>query len=422
MNILIVAPEKYPVPPLLGNSVEICIYEIARKLAEHHQVTVISRQNPRYKRVAKQGSLTIVRVPGGSPDTYLQAVLDAIQGQAYDLIQVDNRPQYAAAIKELMPHTPVSLFLHSLTFVQPPRTSVELADAQLSRVDWIVANSGSLRDELAALFPNQENKLAQIHLGTDVARFRPASRAKKERLQKKYRLRGSFQVLFIGRIIERKGISVLIEAVHSARKKVPGAGLLIAGKAWRKSYKTELGRQARELGVPVKFLGHIPHAKMHKIYWLADCFVCPSQEHEAFGLVNVEAMASGIPVVASANGGINEIIRSGHNGITVEDYKDPESFARTIVEVAANQAWAKNLAKQARKDAVQHFSWQSAAQSLAEFYRTQLEEGHETETAKVYSQQMGQDDSDSSFREAEAEHSRDEADDRQIAGADAQYP
>ncbi|MFD0696060.1 glycosyltransferase family 4 protein [Paenibacillus sp. GCM10027628] len=371
MHILIVAPEQIPVPPVLGGSVEICIYSIARQLAKRHQVTVISRRHSAYRHLTRQGPLTIIRVPTGKKSTYLKAVLSAVKKKSFDWIQVDNRPQYAAAMKKHFPHTPVSLFLHSLTFVKPPYASQGATSRCLTNVDWIIANSSSLTRELSALFPKKRRKIHTIHLGTDISRFRPVSAATKARWRKKYRLSRGFYVLYAGRLIQRKGIPLLIKAVYLARKKVPDIKLLIAGGG-RKGFTSSLRKRAARLGVTTRFLGNIAHRRIHKVYGLADCFVCPSQGHEAFGLVNVEAMASGLPVIASANGGIKEVIRTGRNGILIKAYRSPRPFAESIVAVARRNAWASALAKQARKDAVKQFSWQATARSLADFYNLKL--------------------------------------------------
>lgn len=343
-----------------------------------HQVTVISRQHPRYSHISRRGQLTIIRVPTGSSHTYLKEVLKATKGKTFDWIQVDNRPQYAAVIKRHFPKTPVSLFLHSLTFVKPPYASVRRCSKHLNKVDCIITNSSSLAEELTRLYPKQRDQLHKIYLGTELARFCPKSEKARRRLRRKYRVSNNgFQILYVGRLIHRKGIPTLIHAVHLARKSIPGLKLLIAGGEQGKGFKALLKRKANTLGVPTKFLGNIPHRKIHEVYGLANCFVCPSQKHEAFGLVNVEAMASGLPVIASDIGGIKEVIQHEHNGVLIKEFRDPRAFARSIVAVAERKEWAEGLAKQARSDVKKQFSWQATAQSLADFYRLKLEAKHE---------------------------------------------
>jgi spore coat protein SA len=372
VHIAMIAPEQTPVPTRLGGSVEICIYGIARRLAEQHPVTIISRRYPGYENVTRSGNLTIIRVPSGSPNRYLSAVLKAVKKTHFDFIQVDNRPRYAAAIKKLCPETPVSLFLHSLTFVTPPQTTLLSTQTYLSKLDVIIANSRSLKKELGRLYPQLSHKIKKVLLGADLSRFRPPTGEEAMSLKRKYRLHGSFNVLFVGRLIPRKGLPVLINAMRKVRRAIPKSRLVIAGGQQKKGYAVSLKRQAKKAGVAATFLGSIPHRRLHRIYWLGDCCVCPSQKHEAFGLVNVEAMASGVPVIASSIGGIKEIIRNGHNGVLVKQIHNSEQFAKQIIKLAQNKSLAEKLAKQARADALKQYSWSSTAHALENIYTNMM--------------------------------------------------
>lgn len=372
MNICIVAPEQIPVPPIIAGSVEICIYALARQLARYHEVTIISRSHPKLEPISRQHQLTIIRVNRGKSRSYLQAVLKTLQGNNYDLIQVDNRPRMAASIKSHFPHTPVTLFLHSLTFVTPPQISLTSASSCFQPLDLIVANSSSLQSELAARFPKHQHKFRVALLGTDLDQFKIPSVGTKRTIQRKYRLDRSFNVLFVGRLIPRKGIKVLIDAVRILRQSVPNARLVIAGGSPMKRYIHTMKRYAGKMRVPATFLGYVPHRKLHQIYWLGDCFVCPSQKHESFGLVNVEAMASGVPVIASSIGGIKEIIKHETNGLLVQRFSQPEGFANAMRKLAQNSEYAADLAARARADVLHQFSWEQSASRLSTIYTTYL--------------------------------------------------
>jgi spore coat protein SA len=369
VHICIVAPEQIPVPPVLGGSVEICIHSIARHLAKGHRVTIISKQHSSYSRETRKGKLTILRVAAGTSDIYLAGVLRALKGKRYDLIQVDNRPRYAAAIKRKMPGVPVSLFMHSLTFVTPPYSSIRTAAAHLAKVDLIIANSKSLAKKLGKMFPKARGKIKTVLLGVDVDRFRPPQSKELLSIRHQYGVNKGFKVLYIGRLIPKKGIDVLIKAVHRVRRTMPGTRLVIVGGEQRSGYKAKLKRQAKKLRVPTLFVGNIPHLKLQRIYWLGDCFVCPSQKHEAFGLVNVEAMASGLPVIASRNGGIKEIVKNGRNGQLVSKYHSSKAFAKAIKRLVVNRGLVRKMGKKARQDAVKRFGWNRTAQALLAIYR-----------------------------------------------------
>ncbi|GIP31087.1 glycosyltransferase family 4 protein [Paenibacillus sp. J2TS4] len=368
MHLLIIAPEQIPVPPIKGGSVEISIYHIAKELAASHQVTIISRTHSSYPSLTREGNLTIIRVPGGTPGRYLTNVLVRLSGQTFDWIQVDNRPLFVPRVKQRYPNTPVSLFLHSLTFISPSRIAHARATRCLSQADLIVANSLSLQGVLKERYPQLNTKIKKIWLGADLHRFRPPVLQERKKLRSRYRLNESFVVAFAGRLIPRKGLPLLIRAIRLARKEVPAIRLVVAGKSQNAKYGARVRKYARQCRVPAIFMGQLSHRNMNKLYWMADCFVCPSQKHEAFGLVNVEAMATGLPCIASNVGGIGEIVRDRHNGLLIDNYRNYRSFARSIVQLARNREWGQRLGKQAREDVIQRFDWKTTAANLVKLY------------------------------------------------------
>ncbi|MGF7048858.1 spore coat protein SA [Paenibacillus sp. DS2015] len=360
MHILIVAPEQIPVPG--SGSVEICILSIAKQLALQHKVTIISKRSYPLPLQSHISNVTIVRVTSGSAKTYIASVLHYMKGKSFDFIQVDNRPSYMAQIKKEFPRTLVSIFLHSLTFV--PNTA-EMTN-NLRKADLIIANSSSLQQKLTSRFPDIASKIHTVELGVDTSRFRPATRSEQKASKRHYRIRRAFTILFVGRVIPRKGVPVLIKAAHLVRKHTP-IHLIIVGKG-NPSYIRRLRLQAYKLGVPITFTGKKSHEKIHKIYRAADCFVCPSQKHEAFGLVNVEAMASGVPVIASRIGGIQEVVKHEHNGYLVDRYQKPSEFAYYLIRLAKNPTQRDKLSANGRNDVLQHFTWSQTSTKLAAIY------------------------------------------------------
>ncbi|MDQ0915321.1 glycosyltransferase family 4 protein [Paenibacillus sp. V4I5] len=363
MHILIIAPEQIPVPPPVGGSVEHCIYQIAKKISHKHTVTIISRLRANYPKKSRLGHITILRVPGANKQAYLSNVIKTVKGHRFDRIQIDNRPRFVHAVRKVFPHTPISVFLHSKTFISPPMTSKKQAASDLSLANRIIGNSLSLQNHLKRTFPKISHKVRYVHLGVDLAQFRP-------RKEKEYSNGGHrpFVILFAGRLIPKKGIPVLMKATKIVMQSIPSVRLHIAGGTGKPSYKKYLKHLASSLQIPVSFKGYVSRSQMPSFYRSGDCFVCPSQGHEAFGLVNVEAMASGIPTIASRNGGIPEIIRHKHNGLLVTKYRSPEAFAKKIMKLANDPSKAKRLAKQARLDVTRKFSWRATASKLEKIY------------------------------------------------------
>ena len=367
VRLLIIAPESYPVPSAQGTSVETCIYNLAANLAKHHLVTVVSRSVQYLSHVTTCGNLRILRVVGGTKTKYITRVLEAVAGQSFDQIQVDNRPSFLATVRKQFPKTPLSIFLHSLTFVTPPKTSIGRACSQLAVADLVVVNSESLKSRVSALCPSQGLNIKVVHLGVTVSKFRPPTNLERTLARAKYRLEGSFAIVYAGRIIPLKGVPLLIKAADLAHQEIPSAKLLLAGSG-KKTYVSYVKALANRANVPVKFTGNVPWQKMQQVYWTADCFVCPTQGHEAFGLVVAEALATGVPTVASHNGGIQEIITHGVNGLLVIDFDSPNEFAKAVVAIAKNSALSKRLGEQGRITCVSRFTWQNASETLQRLY------------------------------------------------------
>lgn len=194
--------------------------------------------------------------------------------------------------------------------------------------ETVTVVSSALKDELLAIFSQEERasvlkKLLVQPMGCDVGRFGPVHR--KENF---WGQNGKSVVLFVGRLAEKKGVRYLIDAVRQL-----DVLLVIVGDG---PLKGKLQEQTRELGMENKviFMGAKTHGQLPEIYASADVFAAPSitagdKDKEGFGLVILEAMASGLPVVASRSGGITEIIRHGWNGLLTEE-KDSLGLAENI--------------------------------------------------------------------------------------------
>ncbi|WP_019122739.1 glycosyltransferase family 4 protein [Brevibacillus massiliensis] len=372
MNILIIAPPAYTVSAKTGGSVEISIYETAKRVAERHDVTIISRKSKHYPNSTKDGNLTIKRIE--SEPGYLSGVIQYIKTRQFDCIQVENRPQYIPVLRSFFPRQTLILVLHSLTFMTTlPKK--ERRDV-IKKATVVICNSHFIRKHYAKEFPRYSKKIINIHLGVDLSRFRAPNLLEKEIALARYSLTNSYNILYTGRIIPKKGVHVLVEATGIVKQKIPSVRLILVGRC-SKPYKQFLKQTAKKSGVDIRFLGKVSPADIHQIYWLGDCFVCPTQFKEAFGLVNVEAMASGLPVVASKRGGIPEIINP-QNGILVRDYTNPQEFAKAIEKLILTPSLADTLAAEAQLTVHNHFDWAMAAARYEEIY-VKFGERHQSE-------------------------------------------
>lgn len=190
-----------------------------------------------------------------------------------------------------------------------------------------------------------------ISMGVDTERFG------KQFYQEDYFKQGERKVvLFVGRLVEVKGVTYLIEAMKNV-----DALLVIAGDG---PLREELMRQAEEQKEKIQFIGSKTHDELRVIYASADVLVAPSVlasdgGKEGFGLVMIEAMASGIPIVASNSGGIAQLIQDGYNGLLCEE-KNTVQLADNIQKVLGNEQ-IRNQLLQGAKETVAKYDYQNIA-------------------------------------------------------------
>lgn len=216
----------------------------------------------------------------------------------------------------------------------------------LERAKAITVVSDALQDYVKQLYPNQKTSI--IPMGCDVSRF--SSEHRKENF---FGQDDRKVVLFVGRLAEKKGVTYLIDAM----KKVDNAVLVIVGKG---DLEPGLRQQAKALGDKVVFAGPKTHDELPEIYASADVFVAPSVtaadgDKEGFGLVILEAMASGVPVVASRSGGIVDIVKDEENGLLCDE-KDVEKLSVNISRVLEDEALSAKL-KTAAGHTVEQYSY-----------------------------------------------------------------
>ncbi|OFW75085.1 MAG: hypothetical protein A2201_13180 [Alicyclobacillus sp. RIFOXYA1_FULL_53_8] len=362
-RVVIVAPEDLPVPAHRGGSVQIYVSGLMRALQNYpnHQLTLLSPGH-RYRK-----TFAIVHV-NGAKRVYQQSVLRQLQRLSPDVIQVENRPELIPSIKQSFPSAKLILNLHSNTFLARRYLSPAQALAALQAADAVVVNSRYLKSWIIRRFGLTANSWQPVivYPGIELSQFlrphpktvaRPASAAK------------PLRVLFVGRVIRQKGALVLIDAIQSlVRQHVP-VKLTLVGRTppWEHSYGVEIRRHIKNQPF-IHWVGFVKPQRLPSYYWNSDVFVCPSQWREAFGLVNVEAMAAGLPVIASDLGGIKEVVDSS-SGVLVKNYRDAQAFASVIRQLAEDPARRQSLQAGAERRA-RHFNWEVAARQFAKLYDT----------------------------------------------------
>jgi phosphatidylinositol alpha-mannosyltransferase len=235
--------------------------------------------------------------------------------------------------------------------------------SQLTRIHGRIAISQRAREAAEPYVPGE---FRIIPCGIDLQRFHPPSPAPAERQPHVRR------VLFVGRLDARKGIEVLLRAFPAVTKSVPDVRLSVVGGG---PIELQARRTADELGISaaVEFLGPARPEDLPLAYAGCDVYCAPSLGGETLGIVLLEAMASGTPVVASRIPGYHETVRDGIDGILVPP-GDPEALASALVSVLTNESRRRALAA-AGLERAQEYAWPRIAGRTLEFYRELLAAG-----------------------------------------------
>ncbi|MFA6355709.1 MAG: lipopolysaccharide heptosyltransferase II [Candidatus Omnitrophota bacterium] len=187
-------------------------------------------------------------------------------------------------------------------------------------------------------------------------------------------VKSAYTIGIVGRLTPLKGHKYFLRAVAKVLKYFPGIKVLVVGDAppGKEKYRQELEDTARRLGLSrnTEFLGR--RSDIPDILAGLDALVLATIVPEGFGRVIIEAFASGVPVVATSVGGVTEIIRDGENGLLVPP-EDPQAMSEAIVRILKDRALAKDIVRNARKDAEQKFNLDRMITETVRVYEEALE-------------------------------------------------
>ena len=239
------------------------------------------------------------------------------------------------------------------------RTAVETADR-------VIAVSAGMRDDILAHFGADPARVVVIHNGIDPERFR---RTERRDALERYGVREPY-VLFVGRITDQKGIFDLLAAAPRLPKDVQ---LVLCASAPDTPEIEERLRRAVAGQPNVKWIAEmVVHDLLVQLYSHAAVFACPSV-YEPFGLINLEAMACGAPVVACGVGGILEVVEDGVTGVLVPPAA-PDALAVGLVRVLGDKALAERMGGAGRRRVEAAFSWASVAERTERVYADAIAE------------------------------------------------
>ena len=255
------------------------------------------------------------------------------------------------------------------------RTALEMADA-------VIAVSQGTKDDVLAHFSVPDERIRIIHNGIDTEEYRPQEAT--DALARHGIDPSQPYVLFVGRITRQKGIVHLVRAI---RHLAPGTAIVLcAGATDTPEIAAEMEaavREAQAVNPNVRWIAEmVDKPTVRQLYSHAAVFACPSV-YEPFGIINLEAMACETAVVASAVGGIPEVVVDGETGLLVPfeaagggsfEPADPERFERDLAaridELMADPARRRAMGVAGRRRAVERFGWDAIARRTVDLYES----------------------------------------------------
>ena len=228
----------------------------------------------------------------------------------------------------------------------------------------VIVNSNYMKGELQRLFGLPFEKINVVPNGVSAVNYSGIERDYDFR--RRYAMDNEKIILFMGRLVYEKGIQHLIAAMPKILNGYHDAKLVVAGKG---GMIDELKAQANSLGLGEKvyFAGYINGKDVAKLYKAADVSVFPST-YEPFGIVALEAMLAGTPVVVSDIGGLNEIVQHRENGMKCYA-GNPNSIADSILELLYNPQLCANVVKKAKSKVKNEYNWNKIAQDTHFIYK-----------------------------------------------------
>src|ERR687888_1767455 len=387
-------------PPHVYGGAGVHVEYLARELAKLIDVDVRSfgdqdeqRSDLRVKgyRVAHDLSKAAenLRPVLGAFSRNIAAVADPVTA---DLVHVHTWYAHLGGIlAKLLYGIPLVLTVHSLEPLRPWKreqlgggydASAWVERMAIGMANAVIGVSKQTREDVLRLFPVDPAKVHVIHNGIDTDEYRPQSAT--DALDRYGIDKDRPYSLFVGRITRQKGIIHLVRAI---RHLDPGtAVVLCAGAPDTKEIAAEMAEavgEVRKTHPNVTWIAEmVDKPTVRQLYSHAAVFVCPSV-YEPFGIINLEAMACETAVVASAVGGIPEVVVPGETGLLVPcepagggsfEPRDPERFERDLAaainSLMADRARREAMGRAGRRRAVEHFGWDTIARRTVELYKS----------------------------------------------------
>ena len=400
-------------PPRVVGGISRVVHDLSHRLIKDgHEVTVVTYKEGNVEDFENDGGVKVYRVnnyminPNNFIDWIMQLNFNLISKATeiinkegpFDVIHAhDWLVTYAAKTLKDAFKIPIIATIHA---TESGRNSGIHDETQryINDSEWlltyeateVIVNSNYMKNELQRLFGLPYEKINVVPNGVNLNLYNGVE--KDYNFRRQYAADNEKIILYVGRLVYEKGIQNLIAAMPKILNGYHDSKLIIAGRG---GMIDELRDEVRRLGIDNKvyFTGYLSLDKVTKMYKCADVAVFPST-YEPFGVVALEGMLSGTPVVVSDVGGLNEIVDHRVNGM--KSYAgNPNSIADSILELLYNPGLCAEISKNAKAKVKSQYNWNKIAQdthfiyqkaicqTMAEKQRRELEQEKAKKTKKA---------------------------------------
>jgi phosphatidyl-myo-inositol dimannoside synthase len=355
-------------PPKVGG-IQSYLWELWRRLPPE-DVTVLTTAHPDARRWDRQQPFRVVRTRSRVllPHPRLRGVISGLVREIEAPLVLLDPALPVGLVGPSLP-VPYGVVLHGAEVTVPGRLpgARHLLARVLGSARGVVAAGGYPLTEAERALGRPLDAVV-VPPGVDTRRFVPLDAARRIEERRRHGLDpGATLVVSVSRLVPRKGMDVLIEAAARVRHEVPRLEVAIAGGG---RDRDRLERLIAHHRAPVRLLGRVDDDLLPGLYGCADVFamLCRNRwfglEQEGFGIVFLEAAATGVAQVAGNSGGAAEAVAHGRTGLVVEDPRSVDQVAVALRELAAAPERAERLGRAARRRAVTEFSYDCLAGEL----------------------------------------------------------
>ena len=395
-------------PPRVVGGISRVVHDLSHRLiSDGHEVTVVTYKDGNVPYFEDDDGVQVYRVDNFmiSSNNFIDWIMQlnfnmiAKAGEIiaekgnFDVIHAhDWLTAYAGKTLKYAYNTPLVSTIHA---TEAGRNSGIRGETQkyINDTEWmltyesseVIVNSNYMKNELQRLFGLPYEKINVIPNGVNLNLFNNVE--KDYEFRRKFAMDNEKIILFMGRLVYEKGIQTLIAAMPKILANYHDSKLIISGKG---GMINELRAQVNALGLgdKVYFTGYLAARDVQRMYKCADVSVFPST-YEPFGIVALEAMLSGTPVVVSDIGGLNEIVEHGVNGM--KSYAgNANSLADSILTLLYDKNLCDTITKNAKLKVKTEYNWSKIAQDTHLAYQKTICETMASRHAKQVAQQEAQ--------------------------------